>query len=267
MTAPSTTEPEAGVRTISARPDLLIDRSTHYCPGCGHGLIQKYLAEAIDELGIQDRTIAVSPVGCAVFMYYYLDVGNTQAAHGRAPAVAVAHKLANPEAIVISYQGDGDLASIGLAEILSAAELSLPISVIFVNNAIYGMTGGQMAPTTLVGQVTSSSPRGRDVKEAGYPLKMTELLAILPGVAYVTRQAVLDAPGIRKTKKAIETAFRVQQAGLGFAMVEVLSTCPTNWHMTPEKAQAWAKAEMVPYFPLGDAKVSDAVKALGKRVG
>ena len=158
-----------------AHGEGLKGHSTHYCPGCGHGLIQKYLAEAIDELGIQDRTIAVSPVGCAVFMYYYLDVGNTQAAHGRAPAVAVAHKLANPEAIVISYQGDGDLASIGLAEILSAAELSLPISVIFVNNAIYGMTGGQMAPTSLPGQVTVTSPGGRGTFE-GTPLRMSEMI-------------------------------------------------------------------------------------------
>ena len=215
-----------------AHGEGLKGHSTHYCPGCGHGLIQKYLAEAIDELGIQDRTIAVSPVGCAVFMYYYLDVGNTQAAHGRAPAVAVAHKLANPEAIVISYQGDGDLASIGLAEILSAAELSLPISVIFVNNAIYGMTGGQMAPTSLPGQVTATSPGGRGIFE-GKPLRMSEMIAGLDGPIYVERVALYDPKQRTRARKAIKKALELQIENRGFSFVEVLAECPTHLQKTP----------------------------------
>jgi 2-oxoisovalerate ferredoxin oxidoreductase beta subunit len=194
--------------------------ATHYCPGCGHGLIQKYLAEAISDLGIQDRTVAISPVGCAVFMYYYLDVGNSQAAHGRAPAVAVAHKLANPEAIVVSYQGDGDLASIGLAEIIAAAQLGLPISVVFVNNAIYGMTGGQMAPTSLSGQVTATSPDGRGLL-AGQPLRMAELIAGIDGPIYVERVALYDGKQQNRAKKAITKALRLQVENRGFAFVEM----------------------------------------------
>ncbi len=236
-----------------AHGEGLKGHSTHYCPGCGHGLIQKYLAEAIDELGIQDRTIAVSPVGCAVFMYYYLDVGNTQAAHGRAPAVAVAHKLANPEAIVISYQGDGDLASIGLAEILSAAELSLPISVIFVNNAIYGMTGGQMAPTSLPGQVTVTSPDGRGTFE-GKPLRMSEMIAGLDGPIYVERVALYDPKQRTRARKAIKKALELQIENRGFSFVEVLAECPTHLQKTPEEAEAWVRDAMTPYFPLGVKK-------------
>ena len=236
-----------------AHGEGLKGRSTHYCPGCGHGLIQKYLAEAIEELGIQDRTIAVSPVGCAVFMYYYLDVGNTQAAHGRAPAVAVAHKLANPEAIVVSYQGDGDLASIGLAEIFAAAQLAVPISVVFVNTAIYGMTGGQMAPTSLPGQVTATSPGGRGELE-GRPLRMAELMAQLDGPVYVERVALYDPKQRNRAKKAIRKALELQVAGKGFAFVEVLSECPTHLGKTPEEAEAWVRDEMTPYFPLGVKK-------------
>jgi 2-oxoisovalerate ferredoxin oxidoreductase beta subunit len=233
-----------------AHGEGLKGRSTHYCPGCGHGLIQKYLAEVIDEMGIQDRTVLVSPVGCAVFMYYYLDVGNTQAAHGRAPAVAVAHKLANPDATVISYQGDGDLASIGLAEIVSAAELGVPISVVFVNNAIYGMTGGQMAPTSLPGQVTATSPAGRGALE-GRPLRMAELIAQLEGPVYVERTALFDPKQRNRTRKAIRKALEAQVGRRGFSFVEILSECPTHLGKSAEDAEAWVRDEMTKYFPLG----------------
>ena len=228
-------------------------QSTHYCPGCGHGLAHKYLADAIQELGIQDRTIAVSPVGCSVFLYYYLDVGNTQAAHGRAPAVALGHKLANPESIVISYQGDGDLASIGLAEIVSVAQLGIPISVIFVNNAVYGMTGGQMAPTTLMGQKTATSPYGR-TRFTGEPLKVAELMAGLDGPVYVERVALFDAKNRVKAEKAIKKAIRLQVEGKGFSFVEVLAECPTHFKLTPVESEKWVKEKMVPLYPLGVKK-------------
>jgi 2-oxoisovalerate ferredoxin oxidoreductase beta subunit len=231
--------------------------STHYCPGCGHGLVHKYLAEAIDALGIQDRTVAISPVGCAVFLHYYLDVGNTQAAHGRAPAVAIGHKVANPEAIVVSYQGDGDLASIGLAEIVQAAQLGLPLSVVFVNNAIYGMTGGQMAPTTLVGQKTATSPYGRGRLE-GAPLRMAELVAQIDGAVYVERVALFDAKQRVKARKAIRRALQTQVDGLGFAFVEVLAECPLHLGLTPRDAERWVKESMVPVFPLGLKKEATA---------
>jgi 2-oxoisovalerate ferredoxin oxidoreductase beta subunit len=227
--------------------------ATHYCPGCGHGLAHKYLAEAIEELGIQDRTVAVSPVGCAVFLYYYFDVGNTQAAHGRAPAVAIGHKLANPESIVVSYQGDGDLASIGLAEIVSTAQLGIPLSIIFINNAIYGMTGGQMAPTTLMGQKTTTSPGGRS-RSMGAPMKMAELIAGLDGPVYVERVALFDAKRRVQAKKAIRKALQIQVEGKGFAFVEVLAECPTHLKMTPEASEKWVREEMVPVFPLGVKK-------------
>ncbi len=231
--------------------------STHYCPGCGHGLVHKYLAEAVEQLGVQDRTVAVSPVGCAVFLHYYLDVGNTQAAHGRAPAVAIGHKLANPDAIVVSYQGDGDLASIGLAEIVQAAQLGLPLTVVFVNNAIYGMTGGQMAPTTLPGQKTATSPHGRD-RTMGAPLRMAEMIAGIDGAVYVERVALYDAKQRVKAQKAIRRALETQVAGRGFAFVEVLSECPLHLGLTPQQAEAWVRESMTPVFPLGlkkDAKV------------
>ena len=227
--------------------------ATHYCPGCGHGLIHKYLAEAIEELGVQDRTIAVSPVGCAVFLYYYMDVGNTQAAHGRAPAVAVAHKLANPDSVVVSYQGDGDLASIGLAEILSTAQMGLPISIVFVNNAIYGMTGGQMAPTTLLGQKTATTPEGR-LPTTGQPLRMSELMAQLDGPIYVERVALYDSKQQNRAKKAIKKALQLQVENRGFSFVEVLSECPTHLGLSAPEAQQWVKDEMTKYFPLGVLK-------------
>jgi 2-oxoisovalerate ferredoxin oxidoreductase beta subunit len=227
--------------------------TTHYCAGCGHGLAHKYLADAIDQLGIQDRTVAISPVGCSVFMYYYLDVGNTQAAHGRAPAVALGHKMANPEAIVVSYQGDGDLASIGLAEIMQAAQLGLPLSFIFINNAIYGMTGGQMAPTTLLGQKTTTTPEGRG-RVTGTPLRMAEIVAQMEGPIYVERVALFDNKQRHRAAQAIKKALKLQVENRGLAFVEVLSECPTHLRLTPVEAEQWVKEQMLPIFPLGVKK-------------
>jgi 2-oxoisovalerate ferredoxin oxidoreductase beta subunit len=224
--------------------------STHYCPGCGHGLAHKFLAESIDELGIQDRTVAVSPVGCSVFLYYYFDVGNTQAAHGRAPAVAIGHKTANPDSIVVSYQGDGDLASIGLAEIVATAQLGIPISVIFINNAIYGMTGGQMAPTTLIGQKSSTSPYGRS-PFMGQPMKVAELMAGLDGPVYVERVALFNAKQRTRAKKAIKKALQCQVEGKGFSLVEVLAECPTHLGLSSLDSEKWVETEMTKIFPLG----------------
>ncbi|UCC75069.1 MAG: 2-oxoacid:acceptor oxidoreductase family protein [Gemmatimonadota bacterium] len=236
-----------------AHGEGLKGHSTHYCPGCGHGLIHKYLGEAIDELGVQDRTVAISPVGCAVFMYYYLDVGNSQAAHGRAPAVAVGHKMANPEAIVVSYQGDGDLAAIGLAEIIQATQLGLPMTFIFVNNAIYGMTGGQLAPTTLMEQRTTTSPTGRN-RLMGEPIKMAETIGQLDGPVYVERCALFDNKQRTRAKKAIKKALQLQVEKRGLAFVEILSECPTHLKLTPNEAEQWVKENMVPVFPLGVKK-------------
>ncbi len=227
--------------------------TTTYCPGCGHGLAQKYLAEAIDELGVQDRTVLVSPVGCSVFSYYYFDVGNTQAAHGRAPAVGIGHKTANPDSIVICYQGDGDLASIGLAEIISAAQMGIPMTVIFVNNAIYGMTGGQMAPTTLLGQPTTTTPDGRSLF-AGQPLKVAEMIAGLDGPVFVERVALYDNRRRTHAKRAIHKALELQVDGTGFAFIEVLAECPIHLKLEPEAAEAWVLDSMEPVFPLGVKK-------------
>jgi len=242
-----------------AHGEGLKGHATHYCAGCGHGLAHKYLAEAIEELGIQDRTIAISPVGCAVFLYYYLDVGNSQAAHGRAPAVAIGHKTANPESIVVSYQGDGDLASIGLAEIIQAAQMGIPITVIFVNNAIYGMTGGQMAPTTLMQQKTTTSPFGR-TRFMGEPLRMAELIAGLDGPVYVERVALYNNQKRRRAKKAIQKALWLQTENKGFSFVEVLAECPTHLKLTPEEAEHWVEENMVPVFPLGVLKDVDVAE-------
>ncbi|MCE1230162.1 MAG: 2-oxoacid:acceptor oxidoreductase family protein [Firmicutes bacterium] len=236
-----------------AHGEGLKGQSTHYCAGCGHGLAHKYLADAIAELGIQDNTVLVSPVGCSVFAYYYFDTGNTQAAHGRAAAVAIGHKMANPEAMVISYQGDGDLASIGLAETVAAAQLGAPITVIFINNAIYGMTGGQMAPTTLMGQVSSTSPDGRTIFN-GQPLKMAELIAQLDGPVYVERVALFSPAERKKAARAIKKAIQMQKEGRGYAFIEVLAECPTHLKMTPDKTEKWIKENMVPIFPLGVKK-------------
>ncbi len=257
-----TVEIPQDMETVYDYPDSLTEVDTHYCPGCTHGTIHRLIAEVMDELDIRDRTIGIAPVGCSVLAYEYFDADFAEAAHGRAPAMATGIKRLSPGKVVFTYQGDGDLAAIGTAEIIHAANRGELFTTIFVNNAIYGMTGGQMAPTTLPGQVTTSSPTGRDIQVAGYPIRMAELIGVLPGAAYVTRQAVFDVRGIRRTKRAIKTAFRAQLEGLGFAMVEVLSTCNTNWGMSPQEALDWAKEHMVDYFPLGDTKVIEKVRAL-----
>jgi 2-oxoglutarate ferredoxin oxidoreductase subunit beta len=249
-------------KIVYKRPRSMTDAFTHYCPGCTHGLIHRLIGEAIDELGLRERTIMVAPVGCSVLIYNYLDVDAVEAAHGRAPAMATGLKRTQPHKVVFTYQGDGDLASIGTAEILHAANRGENISVFFINNAVYGMTSGQMAPTSLPGQVTTSSPRGRDVEVHGYPVRMAEVIAGLPGASYVVRRAVYDPRTIRQAKKAVVTAFKAQLSGLGLSMVEFLSSCPTNWHLSPVEALEWIRDKMVPYFPLGDFKVLDAVKAL-----
>jgi 2-oxoglutarate ferredoxin oxidoreductase subunit beta len=249
-------------QVVYQRPEALSHVSTNYCPGCTHGLIHKLIGEVIDELGIRERTIAVAPVGCSVFLYNYFELDTAEASHGRAPAMATGLKRVQPDKIVFTYQGDGDLASIGLAEIIWAATRGENITVFFVNNAIYGMTGGQMAPTSLPGQVTGSSPFGRDVETTGMPMRMAELLAGLPETSYVVRRSVYDIRTIKDAKKAIRTAFRVQMADAGFSLIEFLSSCPTNWGLAPHQALEWIKQNMLPYYPLGDYKVADIVKEL-----
>lgn len=247
------------MNVVYQHPDALSDRATHYCPGCTHGIAHRLLAEVLDELGLREKAILVAPVGCAVFAANYFNVDGTIAAHGRAPAMATGIKRLQPDNTVITYQGDGDLASIGAAEILHAAARGENITTVFLNNAIYGMTGGQMAPTSLPGQITTSSPLGRDTSTAGYPLRIAEILSQTDGAAYVVRRSLHNVANIRKAKKAIRTAIQVQQHGLGFSLVELLSNCPTNWGMTPEASLQWIEDEMVPYFPLGDYRISDAV--------
>jgi 2-oxoisovalerate ferredoxin oxidoreductase beta subunit len=224
---------------------------THYCPGCGHGIVHKYVAEALDDLGLQDRTIFISPVGCSVFGYYYFDVGHIQSAHGRAPAVATGVKRANPRSIVIGYQGDGDLAAIGLNEIIQAANRGEQITIFFINNAIYGMTGGQMAPTTLVGQKTTTSPRGRNPANEGFPLKVAELISQVEAATYVERVALIDAKHNAKTRRAIRKALSIQAENKGFTLVEIVSPCPTGWKMKPTDSLNWMRENMLPYFHLG----------------
>ncbi len=250
---------------VYERPESLSDAYTHYCPGCTHGVAHRILAEAIDELNLRERVILVAPVGCSVFIYNYMNVDGCEAAHGRAPAMATGIKRSQPDAVVITYQGDGDLAAIGTSEIIHAASRGENITTVFINNAIYGMTGGQMAPTSLPGQETTSSPLGRDVRSAGYPLRMSELLAQMDGAAYIVRRSLHDVKSIRKAKKAVLTALKAQVNGLGFSMVELLSTCPTNWGLTPEASLKWVEEHMLPYFPLGDFRVADRVKDLEKR--
>ncbi len=237
--------------TVFQRPHALADIPLHYCPGCTHGIIHRLVAEAIDELNIEGRTVGIAPVGCAVMAYDYFNCDMIEAAHGRAPAVATGVKRANPENIVFSYQGDGDLASIGTAETVHSAARNENITIIFINNAIYGMTGGQMAPTSLPGQVTQTSPYGRDPKQCGYPVKVCEMLAQLDGPEYLERVAVNNVKNVRAAKKAIKKAFQNQIEGKGFSLVEVISACPTNWGMTPKKALEWIDEAMIPYYPLG----------------
>ena len=233
------------------RPKALADVKTHYCPGCTHGIIHRLVAEAIDALGIEGTTVGIAPVGCSVMAYDYFNCDMIEAPHGRAPAVATGVKRARPDCTVFTYQGDGDLAAIGTAETVHAATRGENITIIFVNNAIYGMTGGQMAPTTLPGQITQTTPYGRDIKIAGNPIRVCEMLATLDGVALAQRVAVDSVPHVREAKKAIQKAFENQQKGLGFSIVEVISSCPTNWGLTPVEALGWLRENMIPYYPLG----------------
>lgn len=239
---------------VYQRPQSLADVATHYCPGCTHGIAHRLIAEVLDELGLRERAVGVAPVGCAVFAYNYFECDFAVAAHGRAPAMATGLKRVQPDRIVFTYQGDGDLASIGLAEILHAAARGEQISAIFINNAIYGMTGGQMAPTSPPGMRTASSPAGRDVQLAGYPLKICELLAQVEGAAYVARASLHSPAEIRRAKKAVRQVFANQVAGAGFSLVELLSSCPTNWGMAPAEALRWIEQTMLPAFPLGEFK-------------
>ncbi|KPL90807.1 2-oxoglutarate oxidoreductase [Levilinea saccharolytica] len=246
-------------KLVYERPDTLVETTTHYCPGCTHGVAHRLIAEVIEEMGLRDRTIGVASVGCSVFAYNYFDFDFVQAPHGRAPAMATGVKRTLPDRVVLTYQGDGDLASIGMGEIVHAAARGENITVVFLNNANYGMTGGQMAPTTLPGQKTSTSPSGRDVETAGFPIRASEMLSTLDGSSYVVRRSLHDPKSIRLAKKALRTAFEVQIRGLGFSMVELLSICPTNWGMTPVDSLHWLESNMLPYYPVGDYKINPIV--------
>ena len=237
--------------TVFEKTKGLTDAPLHYCPGCTHGIIHRLVAEVLEELGVLGKTIGVEPVGCSVFAYNYFNCDMVQAAHGRAPAVATGIKRSDANNVVFTYQGDGDLAAIGTAETVHAAARRENITVIFVNNAIYGMTGGQMAPTTLPGQVTQTSPYGRDVSKVGYPVKVCEMLSNVDGAVYLERVAVNNVKNVKKAKAAIKKAFQNQIEGKGFSLIEVLSTCPTNWGKTPEDALVWLEENMIPYYPLG----------------
>lgn len=239
------------------KPEALSDAHTHYCPGCTHGVIHRLIAEVIDELGIRGRTVGIAPVGCAVLAYNYFTFDFQEAAHGRAPAMATGIKRVRPDLIVFTYQGDGDLASIGMAEIIHAANRGEKFTTIFVNNAVYGMTGGQMAPTTMPDQKTTTSPFGRDTADCGMPIKVAELLSALQTPGYITRQTAIKPKYIVKAKKAIKQAFKYQMEGRCFSIVEVISTCPTNWGMTPLEAVKWAEEVMLPYYKLGDYKLPE----------
>ncbi|MDT8377572.1 MAG: thiamine pyrophosphate-dependent enzyme [Desulfotignum sp.] len=240
-----------------SRPKALSAAHTHYCPGCTHGIVHRLVAEAIDDLGIQDRTVGIAPVGCAVLAYNYFDCDFQEAAHGRAPAMATGIKRVRPDLMVFTYQGDGDLASIGMGEIIHAANRGEKFTAIFINNAIYGMTGGQMAPTTMPGQRATTAPMGRNTEETGMPIRMANLLGELVTPGYITRQAVLKPQQINKAKKAIKQAFQYQLENRCFSFVEVISTCPTNWGMTPVDALKWAEDTLLPYYELGDYKVPE----------
>ncbi|MDR1559679.1 MAG: 2-oxoglutarate oxidoreductase [Clostridiales bacterium] len=236
---------------VFERPKALSDVTTHYCPGCTHGIVHRLIAETLDELDITGRTVGIAPVGCAVMAYDYFECDMIQAAHGRAPAVATGVKRALPDSVVFTYQGDGDLAAIGTAETVHSAARGEKITIIFINNAIYGMTGGQMAPTSLPGQITQTSPYGRDTQSAGYPVKVCELLSAMDGTYYAERVAADSVRNVRNAKKAIKKAFTYQTEGKGLTIVEVLSTCPTNWGLSPVKALGWLRERMIPYYPLG----------------
>ena len=249
---------------VFEKPKALTDAPLHYCPGCTHGIIHRLVAEAIDALNVGDVTVGVAPVGCAVFAYNYFSCDMIEAAHGRAPAVATGLKRANPASVVFTYQGDGDLASIGMAETVHAAARNENITIVFVNNAIYGMTGGQMAPTSLPGQVTQTSPYGRDTSVCGFPVRVCELLSQIDGAEYIERVAVNNVKNVKNAGRAINKAFENQINGKGFSLVEVISSCPTNWGMTPERALEWIDEKMIPYYPLGVYKDRSAGVVYGR---
>ncbi|OQA76717.1 MAG: 2-oxoglutarate oxidoreductase subunit KorB [bacterium ADurb.Bin243] len=251
------------MKKVATRPKCLSDRTFHYCPGCTHGVVHRLVAETIDELAIQEKTIGVAPVGCSVFAYWYFNTDFSQAAHGRAPAVATGIKRSVPGSVVFTYQGDGDLAAIGTAEIIHAANRGEKITVIFINNAIYGMTGGQMAPTSLINQKTQTSPYGRDSETMGYPIRVSEMLSGFEGVKYLSRVAVDTPANIVKAKAAIKKAFQTQLEGKGFSMVEVLSICPTDWGMNVPDSKKWLQENMIPYYPLKEFKAPKAEDAKG----
>ena len=262
---------DAEAKVVFERPHALLPVVTNYCPGCTHGIVERLVAECLDELGVEGTTVGVAPVGCSVMAYDFFGCDMIEAAHGRAPAVATAVKRVHPDNVVFAYQGDGDLASIGMAETVHAATRGENITVIFINNAIYGMTGCQMAPTSLPHQVTQTSPYGRDVATAGYPIRVAELLSSLDGVAYIERVCVDSPKNVRKAKKAIKKAFQYQVDGIGYTLVEVVATCPTNWGLTPQEAFEWMRENMLPYYPLGVYKdvvadgYADAAEAAAAR--
>lgn len=245
------------MKVLFERPRSLSEVQTHYCPGCTHGVAHRLVAEVIDELGLRERTVGVAPVGCSVLAFNYFNMDFMQAAHGRAPALATGIKRARPDLIVFTYQGDGDLASIGMGEIIHAANRGEKFTVVFINNAIYGMTGGQMAPTTMPGQVTTTSPRGRDTADVGYPVRMCELIASLRTPAFVERVAVHSPKHIVQARRALKTAFELQRDGKCFTFVECLSTCPTNWGLPPHEATKWLEEQMIPYYPLRNFRRPD----------
>jgi 2-oxoglutarate ferredoxin oxidoreductase subunit beta len=250
------------VEIVYQRPAAFTDATTHYCPGCTHGVAHRLVAEVLEEMDILGKTIGVASVGCSVFAYNYFDCDFVEAAHGRAPAMATGIKRVMPDNVVFTYQGDGDLASIGMAEIVHSAARGENITAIFINNANFGMTGGQMSPTTLPGQKTTSSPAGRDVEQTGFPIRTAEMLATMDGAGYIVRRSLHDPKNIRKAKKSIRLAFETQVRGLGFSMVELLSTCPTNWGMTPLESLKWIEDRMVPFYPLEDFKVAPSISQL-----
>jgi 2-oxoglutarate ferredoxin oxidoreductase subunit beta len=246
-----------GYELIYKRPESLLHVHNHYCPGCTHGVVHKLIAEVIDDLKIQDKTLGVTPVGCAVLAYDYIDIDWQEAAHGRAPALATGIKRMHPDKYVFTYQGDGDLAAIGTAETIHAANRGENFLIVFINNAIYGMTGGQMAPTTLIGQKTTTSPFGRNAKDMGSPIKISDILAMLPGTYYITRQTVVDVKGVRSAKKALTKAFQYQERDKGLCLVEFVANCPSNWKMTPLESWEWSRENLFPYYPLGDIKTPE----------
>ncbi|HAV10739.1 MAG TPA: 2-oxoglutarate oxidoreductase [Dehalococcoidia bacterium] len=250
--------------TLYSKPESLADRATHYCAGCGHGIVQRLIAEVVDELNIFDRAICVSSIGCTVTSYNYFNFDGLESAHGRAPAVATAIKRCHPNLVPFTIQGDGDLASIGVAEIVHVCARGENLTIIFVNNAIYGMTGGQMAPTTLIDMYSTSTPGGRKPDTSGYPIRMSEMLSTLDGPAYISRVSLHNPANIRRAKKAIKLAFKTQLAGLGLSLVEILSPCPVNWKMDPVKALEFVAGKMTQQYPLGEFKISDAAALLKK---